>query len=252
MKEDLNVNDGEWRRTFKHCVCQPTLLKRCFIKINRPFWSYLCFKTNPPAKLFLSKRVQFAWHENKCADEVHFLVRMFFLHTDSFDSEQCKATQNWSVECQTVIVRGTIVFVTLYESNWFLLYVVMNDGPFLPLRALYTSPGWIPTWVSSVWNFTFTWAQAGWGHFPTSWAWARTLNHKNSESRSNEPVFTWRNWRNFNPCSQVNLSQEGLPGKGGWPDLTTVFMCKCLWTFDCKRVTRRSDSTRAKKQPKVV
>ena len=210
------------------------------------------FQNKSSCKTFLVKKgsICLAWKQ-MCRWST-FSCKNVFLHTDSFDSEQCKATQNWSVECQTVIVRGTIVFVTLYESNWFLLYVVMNDGPFLPLRALYTSPGWIPTWVSSVWNFTFTWAQAGWGHFPTSWAWARTLNHKNSESRSNEAVFTWRNWRNFNPCSQVNLSQEGLPNKGGWPDLTTVFMCKCLWTFDCKRVTRRSDSTRAKKQPKVV
>ena len=53
------------------------------------------------------------------------------------------------------------------------------------------------------------------------------------ECRSNEPgsdgpVFTWRNWRNFNPSSRVNPSlKKGYPARGADP----------AWLpFSCKRL----------------
>ena len=55
----------------------------------------------------------------------------------------------------------------------------------------------------------------------------------------------------LNPSRRVNPSREkGCPAGGGggdWPGLTTVYK-----HFDCKRATRRGDSTLGKEQPEVV
>jgi len=49
------------------------------------------------------------------------------------------------------------------------------------------------------------------------------------------PLFTCKNWRNFNPSCRVNLTL-GYPARGADP-AWLLFSCKCLKTFDCKRVT---------------
>ena len=47
--------------------------------------------------LYTSKYGNFVWHEKNVQMKCIFMQEWF--HTDPFDLEQYKATQNWPVEC---------------------------------------------------------------------------------------------------------------------------------------------------------
>ena len=101
---------------------------------------------------------------------------------------------------------------------------------------------------------------AGWiFQFPTSCAWARTRTAKRVTTK--RARIRWasvnlkksKKFQSFLPSQpeyQERLSGKG--GGGGADPACLLVSCKRLQTFECKRVTRRGDSTRDKKQPGVV